>query len=82
METTEVLHIENQTNKKETKNTEQDDTKSRLSNFCLDVAKYTLTGIFFTSIVGLIKSETWAILFSMFMVTIFMSIGITLNKLK
>ena len=82
METTEFLHIENQTNKKETRSTEQDDVKNKLSNFCLDVAKYTLTGILFTSIFSLINSEAWTILVSVFLATIFISIGITLNKFK
>jgi hypothetical protein len=60
------LHIEIQTNKNETKNTEQHDTRKKLSNFCLDVAKYILTGVFFTAIFALIKNVLWIIFLSGF----------------
>ena len=82
METTEVLHIENQTNKKETRNTEPDDTKKKLSNFCLDVAKYVLTGVFFATIFVLIEDRYWILFFSGILVGAFIFIGITFNKQK
>ena len=82
METNNALHIEIQTNKNETKTTEQNDTKKKLSNFCLDVAKYVFTGVFLASIFVLIKSEFWTIIFSIIVVIGFIFFGITLNKIK
>jgi len=82
METTEVLHIENQSNKKETKSTEQNDTKKKLSNFCLDVAKYVLTGVFFATIFVLIEDRYWILFFSGILVGVLILIGVTLNKQK
>jgi len=82
METTEVLHIENQTNKKETKSTGRDDTKNKLSNLCLDIAKYIFTGIFLAIIFALINNVMWMIFFSGVLVTVFVLSGIMLNKFK
>ena len=80
METTEVLHIENQTNKEKTKSAEPNDFKNKLSNFCLDVAKYTLTGIFLATIFVLIKSVVWVLIFSGILIIVFILAGMIFNK--
>ena len=82
METTNVLHIENQTNKKETKSTEQDDTKKKLSNFCLDVAKYIFTGIFLTTFFLWMEDVFWVLFICGILIIGFILIGITFNKQK
>jgi len=82
MEPTNTLHIEIQTNKKETKSTEQNDTNKKLSNFCLDVAKYILTGVFFTTIFTLINNVIWLFLICGFLIIAFITSGIVLNKIK
>jgi hypothetical protein len=82
MNATNALHIEIQTNKNETKGTGQNDTNKKLSNFCLDVAKYIFTGVFFATIFALIKNVVWIIFFSGILVVAFVLAGIILNKMK
>jgi hypothetical protein len=57
METIPSLHLEIQTDKNETKSTEQNGTNKKLSDFCLDVAKYVFTGVFLASIFALINKS-------------------------
>jgi hypothetical protein len=80
MNSVKTLHIEIQANKNKTKDTEQNDTRKKLSSFCLDVAKYILTGVFFTAVFALIKNVLWIIFLSSFFTIVFISFGITLNK--
>jgi hypothetical protein len=82
MKTHKVLHIENQTNKKGTKSTEKDDFKNKMSNFCLDVAKYTLTGIFLATIFVLIEDLVLVLIISGTLIIIFIFLGMSLNKSK
>jgi len=77
-----ILHIEIQTNKEKTKNTEQNEIKHKLSDFFLDVAKYALAGIFFSTLLVLIESVFWSIFFSGISVVIFVILGIALTKIK
>jgi hypothetical protein len=82
MKTVNALHIEIQANNNETKYIEQNDTKKKLSGFCLDVAKFIFTGVFFTTIFALIKNVLWLVLLSGFITIVLISFGIVLNKLK
>ena len=82
METTDVLHIENQTNKQETKSTEFYDTKKKLSGFFLDVAKYMFTGIFLTTFFLWMGNVFWVLFICGILIIGFILIGIILNKQK
>jgi len=82
MNTPNTLHIEIQTTKEKPKSIDQNDTKNKLSNFCLDVAKYILSGVFITTVFALINNAIWIVLVCGLLIAAFFSLGITLNKIK
>jgi len=82
MEANYILHTVNQINKEKTKSAEQNEIKRKMGDFCIDVAKYVLTGVFFATIFSLIENVMWLIIVCSLLIMTFISFGIVLLKKK
>ena len=82
MEANYILHAVNQINKEKTKDTDRNDTRKKLSDFCLDVAKYILTGVVFSTIFALMENVVGLVVLAGSLIVTLMLLGISLNKTK